>query len=438
MILAALVLAVGGFIFFIERHQATTDERVKQAGRIFGELDESAIVAVELRTSHGPVRLDKVDQEWRLVEPLIYPADETAVRSLIRTIAALDADRTVSLDEIEAADYGLDTPVLRVALVDEKDARFELAVGGETPLGQKRAVQRGQDDEIIFCSGAFVAAFDKQIDQWRSREVVDALERDLATIAIETASDLISATRVGDRWHLESPVVDLADGEQMRSLVSELNALRIGEFLSADQTSSFSAPEEWEYRVVLSPADGGEPVTLELAAPVEDATTVICRRNGEELISIPEGIRARLGKAPVLWRAPKVWPFSSLDAGKIEISNAAGSVVFDKVAGLWELEDGIEADSADVRRRLTALADLEVREHDLIQPPTEVMGSVILILDDEESAEGLTYTFYAPIEIGGHAALTVSSRNNVMGIDVVTAEMILGELDKLDSEEAVP
>jgi hypothetical protein len=59
------------------------------------------------------------------------------------------------------------------------------------------------------------------------------------------------------------------------------------------------------------------------------------------------------------------------------------------------------------------------------------MGSVILVLDNDEGAEGLTYTFYAPIEIGGHAAVTVSARSNVMGIDVAVAEMILGDLDQL-------
>jgi hypothetical protein len=59
------------------------------------------------------------------------------------------------------------------------------------------------------------------------------------------------------------------------------------------------------------------------------------------------------------------------------------------------------------------------------------MGSVIVVLEDDQSAEGLTYTFFAPIEEGGHAAVTVSARANVMGVDAVTAETILGDLEKL-------
>jgi hypothetical protein len=431
IILTVVVAALGAFIFFVEQHQPTTAERLERVDRVFADVEQEAIVTIEVRSEGGSVELQKTGDRWSLVEPLDYPADPAAVRSLLQSIAALESDRVLSLDEVDPADYGLDAPQLGVALVDEAGTRFELAVGAETPLGSKRAVRRGQNDEILLCPDGFTSSIDREVDEWRSRDVVDVRETDLALIEIQTSSDLVRAVRVGDRWDLEEPVADLADAEQMRSLVSELNALRISEFLEDGEDGSAPDPETWEYRVNLQAADGGGSVTLELAAPVEGETTIVCRRNGSELIRIPDGIRTRLGKAPILWRSPKVWPFSSFDAGKVEISTADGSITLDKVDGIWRLEDGGEADSVSVRRRLTALADLEVREHDLLQPPTEVMGSVILVLEDGGGAEGLTYTFYAPIEIGGHAAVTVSSRSNVMGVDVAVAETILGDLDEL-------
>jgi len=431
IILGALVLAVGAFIFFFEQHQPTTTEKVQRADRVFPAFDEDAIVGLELRTSRGPITLERIDGEWQLVDPMSYPADAGAVRSLIQSIVALDSERKLPLGEVGLADYGLDAPVLGLALIDDEGSRFELDVGTETPLGAKRAVRRDDDDEILLCSGAFVSSLDKGVDQWRSKDVVEAFESDLASIEVATSFDLIRAIRTGDHWQLEAPVADLADAEQMRSLVSELNALRISEFVADTDGNGDLGTDAWEYRVVLTPNDDGEAVTLELAAPAEDDATILCRRNGSELIRIREGIRTRLAKAPVLWRSPKVWPFSILDAGKLEIIGGVDSIILDQVDGLWQTSVGEEADSAGVRRRLTALADLEVREHDLLHPPTEVMGSVILVLDNDEGAEGLTYTFYAPIEIGGHAAVTVSARSNVMGIDVAVAEMILGDLDQL-------
>ena len=52
--------------------------------------------------------------------------------------------------------------------------------------------------------------------------------------------------------------------------------------------------------------------------------------------------------------------------------------------------------------------------------------------------KALTYTFFAPLEEGGLAAVSVSSRNNVMGVDAVSAETIVGNLEKLRPVADVP
>jgi hypothetical protein len=280
-------------------------------------------------------------------------------------------------------------------------------------------------------SGAFVSRLDTEVDGWRSRDVVEMLESELASVRIEMSDDVIEATRVNDTWQLSQPVADLADAEQMRSLVSELNALRISEFLPEGTPEAFLDPTLVEYRVELHPGGEEPPLILELGAPVEGRTGLVCRRNGEESFRIPDGIRARIGKAPVLWRSAKVWPFSSFDVGTVEISNASETVVLESVDHVWTLADGAEAEQAEVRRRLNALSDLEAREHDLVHPPTDVLGSVIVVLDDGGGADRLTYTFFAPIEEGGHAAVKLSSRANVMGVDAAMAETIVGNLEAL-------
>ena len=211
IILACVVMALGGFIFYVERHQPTTDEHQERVDRLFQDLDGDTVVAVELKTSHGPIRLSKTDDEWRLVEPLEYPADAAVVKTLIDTIANLDAERTLPVGEVARGDYGLDAPVLGVTLVDSQGGRFSLAVGDETPLGSNRAVLRDTDEEIILVPGFFVASLDKDVDQWRSRDVVDLLEHDLGSVEIETAEDRITVEQAGGRWLLREPLADLAN-----------------------------------------------------------------------------------------------------------------------------------------------------------------------------------------------------------------------------------
>ncbi len=431
IILMAVVAALGAFIFFVERHQPTTLEVVERANRVFPDLDVDEVEEVELQTSQGPIHLVVVNEEWRLVEPIDFPADAAAVRSLLGAIADLDAERVLPLGEVELADFGLDDAVLGVVLLDSEGTRFSLAVGDPTPLGSNRAVRRGSDEEIVMSTGAFVAGLDRGVDDWRSRDVVDLLEHDLDSVEIVTAEDQIRAERVNGRWQLEAPLVDLADRDQMQSLISELNTLRISEFLPADGDPAELGLDPPAFRVLLEPRNGDPILTLEFSASEEGAQTIVCRRNGVDLFRVSNAIGIRLSKAPVLWRSDEVWPFSSWDVATAEFANTAEEIVVREADGLWQVDDGSEADSGEIRRRLTALADLVVREHDLTLPPTEVMGSVILVLDNDQGAEGLTYTFYAPMEEGGLAAVTVSTRADVMGIDAVTVETILEDLDRL-------
>ncbi len=442
IILASVAIVLGVFIYFVERHQPTTDDHLERIDRLFRELDGDTVVELELKTSHGPVRLAKTDDEWRLVEPLDYPADATAVKALVDAVANLDAERTLPVGEVAPSDYGLDAPVLRVTLVDSHGGRFSLAIGDETPLGSNRAVLRDTGEEIILVPSFFVASLDKDVDQWRSRDVVDLLEHDLESVEIETAEDRIKAEQSDGRWMLREPLADLADPDQMRSLISELNALRVSEFLPEDVDASELGLDPPAFRVFLRPRDSDETLTLELAASEDEAGTVVCRRNGSDLFRVPSSIGIRLSKAPVLWRSDKVWPFVSWDVAKVEVSVGDDDLVFDKIEDtegkIWRFADGTDADNVELNRRISALADLEVREHDLVLPPTEVMGSIILVLDEENGAEGLTYTFFAPLEEGGHAAVMVSSRDNVMGVDAISAETIVGNLEKLRAVDETP
>ncbi|MEE4272824.1 MAG: DUF4340 domain-containing protein [Thermoanaerobaculales bacterium] len=439
MILALVAFAVGSFIYFFERHQMTSDERAERADRFFPALDADEVVAAELNGRHGAVTLAKRGDEWRMTSPLDYPADGASVRSALQALAALDVDRSLAPDEVDPVEFGLDDPEVTAVLTTGAGEVFAIEVGGELPLGSKRAVRKRGEEAIHLCAGAFAAQLDREVDAWRSRDVVEVLEDDLASVEITTAEDRIVAVRSGDVWRLLSPVEDIADQDQMRSLISELNALRIRDFLPADADPAEHGLDAPEYRVVLTHADAAAAVTLELAGVADDAGSVVVRRNGSELFRISDSIRPRLAKAPVLWRSDTVWPFSTWDVATVEISSGDAQVVLertedDELGRVWRLEDGSLADDVGVRRRLTALADLEVREHDLVLPPTEVVGSVILVVDDAVGAEGLTYTFYAPIEDGGLAAVTVSTRANVMGVDAVTAETILSDPGSLRPE----
>jgi len=174
-----VVVVVAAYIFLFEQHQATTEEAREQAEKIFPDLDEEAVAALEINNSEGSFHLSKTDGHWRLEQPISYPADDGAVGSLLRSLTGLKAERRLSDDEVDRAAYGLDAPTMRVVMTTGDGVRHELSVGGESPLGSNRAVTTDQPG-VVLCAGRFTSELNKDLDQWRSHDVVEIYPDDVA------------------------------------------------------------------------------------------------------------------------------------------------------------------------------------------------------------------------------------------------------------------
>jgi len=438
IILALIVAGVAAYIFFYERHQLTSDEARERAERVFPNFDQDAVHTLEIRNSHGEFRLEKSGGAWRLTSPIDFPADSAAVSSMLTTLDNLKEERRLGFDEVAPSDYGVDDPESAVIADTLDGGRFELNVGNEMPLGSNRAIRRGDDDAVILCSGWVATDVDKDLDDWRSREVVKVVADDVASIQVVTASDRIQVVRDEDAWRLLDPVVDLADSDHMRNLFSNFNGLKIQEFLDQDVDSAELGLDSPEYQVTLVRTDGADPIQLDFGTSRDHdgKTQVACRRDGSVYFWVDDLVATRLAKAPVMWRSPKVWSFETWDAERFTVTTGEETIELSRADGLWKLPDGGELDYTAVQDRLSTLANLEAREYDLIEPGTDEMGRVELELkstNDVEEAEPVrtTYTFYRPLDEGGDAIVVVSSRGSVMSVDSLQAETILANPEEM-------
>ena len=128
-----------------------------------------------------------------------------------------------------------------------------------------------------------------------------------------------------------------------------------------------------------------------------------CGRGDDDQFWVTDGALGRLAKAPIRWRSSKVFQFDTWDAEELTIT-AKDSVTLTREAGIWEASEGAEVDHAAVQRRLSALADLEAEEFDLVSPVTGAMGEVRLALSgdrEEDKPTVVVYTFHRPLTEGG-------------------------------------
>jgi len=435
-ILAAIVIAVLAYILLVERHRPTSDESTAAAEKVLLDFERDDVMGMVIERAEGRVRLKKVGEEWRLREPFDFPADASVVSSTLGSLTNLTADRRLAADEVDPAGYGLEEPAVKVTLRMADGSERVIAVGDELPLGSKRALRVDGSDGVTIAAGWFASDLEREVDDWRAREVAEMLENDVASIDIESGADTIRAVRLEDQWQLLRPLEDMAGGDHLGSLISDLASMRITEFLDDVVDASELGLDLPEYEITIIRTDGEKPLRLGLGATREGdgGTEVACRRGDGEYFWASERVRTRLSKAPVLWRSKKVMPFETWNAEELRVTTSESSTSLVRLDGFWRFADDAEANLTMVQERLRALADLEATDYDLMAPLTRQMGTAEVIFeagDDDQERPVLTFSFHAPLEEGGRAMVQVSGRGTVMGVEVGDVEAILRDLEGL-------
>jgi len=434
LILSVLVVAFGLFITLWERHQPTTGEARKEALKLFPGLEEKDVNTLELSGSQGDISFEKLGERWRIRKPIDADAEQYSVSSLIRSLLTCRVER--KLEDVSLGDYGLENPEYSVIFSVGDEKNHKVNIGSEMPMGSTRALQI-DGGAVLLARVGFMSELSREVDGWRSHEVLKVNLGDLAAVEIQEPDARIEALHLQDSWRLKSPVEDLADEEQLRNVVSGLNSIRITEFVDDSPDLEEMGLRNPRYRIRMTLADGSPDIRLEFGAVVEDESgrgaRVACRRGDDEFFWVNDGAETPLGKAPVLWRESRLYPFESWDVQSLKISTGSRTAEFSRIQGVWKLSSGEDARAEGIEKRLVDLAGFRAENFDLIKTGRPEMGRVELLIQGpgEENSRKLLYTFFEPMGKGGNILVEVNERPGLMGIDSEKGSEIFEHLDEL-------
>lgn len=105
------------------------------------KIENAALVNIE-RTSRPSVRLAKQGTIWRMEQPVVAPADQETVRTLLMDLSNLSAKRVAPT--AEKADYGLDSPQISLTVTVQPPAAQP---GAEVVGGASQPAAEGVDAE---------------------------------------------------------------------------------------------------------------------------------------------------------------------------------------------------------------------------------------------------------------------------------------------------
>jgi hypothetical protein len=340
LILLAVVLALGAFIWFYERKLPSSEERAT-LGRKVLELDKAEVTAVAIDSPKGKIRLERTGGagpnakegeaapavEWRIVQPLAARADSFAVDRLLDGLAALEKTRT--LDDVDPKSVGLDKPRAVVRLTTktgDKTAEKVLQLGAEVPPGGSLIASVPGRKGAYVVGDAILSEVDKGPGEWRDRLVFRGDRERIRSITLSGgAGGPVVLARRADGFWIERPFADRADHDLVDGLLSDLTGLTAERYLDGSRPPSALGLQPPRAMVDVAFSGVTPPVRIELGTAVTGAAAPEGQPSGEvgyaRVGDVTFEVRTRLGESAL--RAPADWRALQLSAFEVQQVDSA-------------------------------------------------------------------------------------------------------------------
>ena len=490
LVLTIVVVALGAFIRFYERDLPSSDERAKQAKKVLDfKKDQVTRVRLVLNSVAGvgsaaggtAVVLEKLPPpkpakpaaaklsealanpgpqalgEWRIAQPISAPADAAAVDRLLDSLANLEKSRT--LDQVVPADVGLDKPRAVVALtLADKPGETVLDVGAAVPTGGQTIVAIAGRPQAYVVGDSLMSDVNKKPGDWRDRQMFhgdrDAVQRLAWTVG---SGPRVVLARRGDRFWLESPIVDRADRDQVEKLLSDLVGLSAESFVEAPPPSSPPPPPP-PVNSVLEAVVAGQPqpfrvelgashpaaasVPAQPGAPPEAAGTLTSARVGATAFETRSPLAETLARLPAEWRSPLLSGLEVHQVDAVVVRDAQGAMQLTRSGTDWK-RGGATISSLPVSDLLFAVTEAKA---DRLLTPAEAgalgagAGQPAAAFEIKGGQAGSeTITLYPPLAGATHGVpARVSGRDTVLLLPEPKLKEIRDRIDAVRAAKPLP
>jgi len=204
-------------------------------------LQPSAVNSIQVIPAGAfEIRADRTNNSWLLAKPVSYPAQTTAIETLLAALQKLTPATRISAGELRehrttSADFGFDSPQTSL-VIEAADQRWQLLVGNKTAPGDQVFLR------VVGVDGAFVTDADwlkfipRSVSDWRSTALVAADENTCDSIMLTNGAKVIELRRdaTNHLWRMIRPLQARADSNRITDALQQLQTAQVSQFVTDD------------------------------------------------------------------------------------------------------------------------------------------------------------------------------------------------------------
>jgi len=246
ILLLILVLAVGGYVWFVDRFKPSTAELKQTEKRVLQDFRPELITRITIdrqirENETGKVlkleryELEKETLGWKLMKPVNFPVNTPLVRQILDNLKKVDQNRFISGSEYENINRdatGLNAPDI-VATFETPQTSVVLRVGAQVPLGWEYYAELKGKRQAYFIPNQMrdILCFetDSSEKDVRRRRVFDVAPEYVNAVQLSIGGSEIDLRKGKDilSWYTQTPIYDRADDKLIGEMVKKLSKVDV-------------------------------------------------------------------------------------------------------------------------------------------------------------------------------------------------------------------
>jgi hypothetical protein len=365
--IAALVLAALSGTLYWSNHRKEADsaasaissDATPPAPKIL-TLKEDDISEIHLRKNGNEEAALTKDQngKWRITAPKPLGADQSAVSSLVITVASLGSDRVVAEKADDLRQYGLASASLEVVITTKDQKSRKVSIGDETPAGSGAFAMLAGDPRVFTIATYAKTSIDKGVNDLRDKRLITADLDKISQLELITKKEILAFGRNKQEWQILKPRPLRADNYQVEELVRKLREAKM------DVSGSDAADEQKKAAAGFASAATLATVKVVDSSGMQELQV---RKNKDDyyakssvvagVYKVPSDLGPALDKHLDDFRNKKLFDFGFDEPSKVELRDGPKVYVFTKGGQDWWL-DGKKMDSSNVQSLIDKMGEL--------------------------------------------------------------------------------
>jgi len=330
--IVVILLAIGlaAAVYYFDWKKSQKEKPAEDASKPAFSMQAADVVSMMIthpaQTSQPPVRFEKRNGSWEIVEPIQTDADQSAVEGIVDQVAGARIEQTEPGAEDRRKAYGLDPPKTSVELTLQNGAKHTLLLGDNDFTGSDvyAIVDGGQS--VALLPVLLATSTGKSLDDLRDRAVLHMDSSQVASFTLKNSTGELELRRENDQWKFVKPADVLADKDSVEFLLS---------VVANAQTNNYASekPENLAKYGLVPPAitftaEDAKGKKSTLLVGKKDGALYFGRDASRPMIfRFPPSVEEKLAQGFADLRDKSLVHVAGDDIQRVEIHNANGEIV---------------------------------------------------------------------------------------------------------------